>query len=72
MRVIQGAAVVATAIAAVLAARPASACGGCFHVPTPEQTTVVTGHRMAFSISPIVSATASSNVPCIRSSPPNW
>ncbi len=52
MRVIQGAALVATVIAAGLAARPASACGGCFHVPTPTQVTVVTGHRMAFSISP--------------------
>ena len=29
--------------------RPASACGGCFHPPT--ETTVVTDHRMAFSIS---------------------
>jgi hypothetical protein len=54
MKVIQAAALVATAmaIATALAARPASACGGCFHVPTPQQVTVVTGHRMAFSISP--------------------
>jgi hypothetical protein len=52
MRIIHGAALVATAIASLLAARPVSACGGCFHVPTPEQVTVVTGHRMAFSISP--------------------
>jgi hypothetical protein len=52
MRVVQGAGVVATVLAAMLAARPASACGGCFHVPTPQQDTVVTGHRMAFSISP--------------------
>jgi hypothetical protein len=31
----------------------AKACGGCFHQvnPPPEERTVVTGHRMAFSIS---------------------
>jgi len=35
-------------------ARPARACGGCFHEPTPptESGTVVTDHRMAFSVSP--------------------
>ena len=41
--------------AAVILARPAPAhaCGGCFHEPTPNQTvSVVTDHRMAFSISP--------------------
>jgi hypothetical protein len=43
--------------AAALAAggeRPAEACGGCFHeeiVPAPQRS-VVTDHRMAFSISP--------------------
>jgi hypothetical protein len=31
------------------AARPARACGGCFHPPT--EVTVVTDHRMAFSVS---------------------
>lgn len=30
----------------------AHACGGCFHLETDPETTVVTGHRMAFSISP--------------------
>lgn len=39
--------------AAVLHERPARACGGCFHPPTPREVTVVTGHRMAFSISPM-------------------
>jgi hypothetical protein len=34
----------------LVAARPASACGGCFVPPT--ENTVVTGHRMAMSISP--------------------
>ncbi len=32
------------------AAREAQACGGCFHPPEPTPT-VVTGHRMAFSVS---------------------
>ncbi len=42
------------ATAAVLPARPARACGGCFHPPPPpmQVATVITGHRMAFSISP--------------------
>lgn len=45
------AAIAAFAAASVLAApRPARACGGCFHPPT--QVTVVTDHRMAFSVSP--------------------
>ena len=35
-------------------ARDASACGGCFHMPTPTQVeSVVTDHRMVFSISPL-------------------
>ncbi len=40
-----------TTLAAVLplTERPAQACGGCFHRPT--ETTVVTDHRMAFSVS---------------------
>jgi hypothetical protein len=39
------------AAVSTLAERPARACGGCFHVPTPTEVTVVTDHRMAFSIS---------------------
>jgi len=30
----------------------AHACGGCFHLELDPETTVVTGHRMAFAISP--------------------
>jgi hypothetical protein len=52
-------AVLVHATIAVLAAgsvlvvpRSARACGGCFHQPAPTQVTVVTGHRMAFSVSP--------------------
>jgi hypothetical protein len=42
-----------TALAAVLfASNDARACGGCFHAENQPETTVVTGHRMAFSISP--------------------
>lgn len=39
--------------AATLTAAPnVFACGGCFHQPTPAaETTVVTGHRMAFAVS---------------------
>lgn len=33
-------------------ATDAHACGGCFHQQNDPETTVVTGHRMAFSISP--------------------
>ncbi len=37
------------------ASNDAQACGGCFHEPTPvgqqDQATVVTGHRMALSVS---------------------
>ncbi|MBM4357728.1 MAG: DUF2330 domain-containing protein [Deltaproteobacteria bacterium] len=44
---------VAFAAASLVAARPASACGGCFVPPT--ENTVVTGHRMAMSISPVQS-----------------
>jgi hypothetical protein len=40
----------------ILSARDATACGGCFHEPPPPSeptmTSVVTGHRMAISISP--------------------
>jgi len=32
--------------------KDASACGGCFHPADEAETTVVTGHRMAFAISP--------------------
>jgi len=40
--------------AALVMSNDAHACGGCFHEANPPQpeTTVVTGHRMAFSISP--------------------
>jgi hypothetical protein len=30
----------------------ARACGGCFHEPSQSQSTVVTGHRKAFAVSP--------------------
>src|SRR5262245_30609704 len=30
----------------------ARACGGCFHMPSQTESTVVTGHRMAFAVSP--------------------
>jgi len=36
---------------AKLAPSDARACGGCFHPEDQPETTVVTGHRMAFSIS---------------------
>lgn len=40
--------------ASIVPTSDASACGGCFHPPIISQgeSTVVTGHRMAFSISP--------------------
>jgi hypothetical protein len=47
-----GASVLTAAAVSFIGARPARACGGCFAPPAPKQTTVVTGHRMAFSISP--------------------
>ena len=39
---------------ALVAVEPhdANACGGCFHAPTSQNATVVTDHRMIFSISP--------------------
>jgi Uncharacterized protein conserved in bacteria (DUF2330) len=40
----------AVAVGATFAGPAAHACGGCFHAPT--QVTVVTGHRMVFSVSP--------------------
>jgi hypothetical protein len=43
---------IAVAAACALVDRPAEACGGCFHPVAPRQVTVVTGHRMAFSVSP--------------------
>jgi hypothetical protein len=47
-------ALLAPAACLVLGARDARACGGCFHQPPAQQveTTVVTDHRMAFSLSP--------------------
>lgn len=52
-RVLVHATIAVLAAASVLVVpRSARACGGCFHQPAPTQTTVVTGHRMAFSVSP--------------------
>ena len=39
-------------VPALLASNDARACGGCFHVPSEAHSTVVTGHRMAFALSP--------------------
>lgn len=39
------------ALATALPSSDARACGGCFHEATQGQTTVVTGHRMAFALS---------------------
>jgi hypothetical protein len=39
--------------AALVASNDAHACGGCFHEQNQPETTLVTGHRMAFSISPV-------------------
>lgn len=36
----------------LLASNDARACGGCFHVESETESTVVTGHRMAFAVSP--------------------
>jgi len=43
---------VATVATSTMAVKPAKACGGCFHEPLATESTVVTGHRMAVSISP--------------------
>jgi hypothetical protein len=42
-----------SALAVAVHERPAHACGGCFHEqnPAPERESVVTDHRMVFSIS---------------------
>ena len=37
---------------ALLASNDARACGGCFHVASTTESTVVTAHRMAFALSP--------------------
>src|SRR5205823_5604481 len=44
----------ATGALALLPMRDARACGGCFHPPPrpAEQESVITDHRMAFSLSP--------------------
>jgi hypothetical protein len=42
---------VAALTAALFASNDARACGGCFHPENQPETTVVTGHRMALSIS---------------------
>ncbi len=44
--------VVLTASSALVSIPDARACGGCFHTQMESQSTVVLGHRMAFSISP--------------------
>jgi hypothetical protein len=36
----------------LLASNDARACGGCFHVASTTESTVVTAHRMAFAVSP--------------------
>src|SRR5690349_5529128 len=46
-----GAAAILTA--ALVASNDAQACGGCFHAENQPETTLVTAHRMAFSISPL-------------------
>ncbi len=52
-RILVHATIAVLAAASVLVVpRSARACGGCFHQPAPTQVTVVTGHRMAFSVSP--------------------
>jgi hypothetical protein len=45
---------VACASSLALVGRDAHACGGCFHEvnPPPQERSVVTAHRMAFSVSP--------------------
>jgi hypothetical protein len=47
-----GALAALAALAATLVAGDARACGGCFHPENQPETTVVTAHRMALSISP--------------------
>ncbi len=42
---------VAALTGALLASNDARACGGCFHPENQPETTLVTGHRMALSIS---------------------
>jgi len=48
-----GLGILTLATCSVLRERPADACGGCFHEPpNPNETpSVVTDHRMAFSVS---------------------
>jgi MYXO-CTERM domain-containing protein len=43
---------VGAASLSIVTAEDARACGGCFHEPTSQNATVVTDHRMAFSVSP--------------------
>jgi hypothetical protein len=42
---------VGAVVAFAVAERPARACGGCFNRPAATETSVVTDHRMAFSVS---------------------
>jgi hypothetical protein len=50
LRILLGATAAATLFAAA-SARDARACGGCFHEPN-ESGTVITDHRMVFSVTP--------------------
>src|SRR4051794_4637891 len=52
LRLLAPAGVLALA-SALLSPKDARACGGCFHEPSQTETesTVVTGHRMAFAVS---------------------
>src|SRR4051812_44262855 len=49
----QSLASIATSVSCALLLTPATsrACGGCFHPVSISDTTVVTGHRMAFAVS---------------------
>jgi len=47
-----GLAAMSACTVAALLPGDASACGGCFHPENDPEITVVTGHRMAFAISP--------------------
>ncbi|HEY2410275.1 MAG TPA: hypothetical protein VGI10_29925, partial [Polyangiaceae bacterium] len=52
-RWLKGSATFVSCLAVSLVPAHARACGGCFHGPPPvtSESTVVTGHRMAYAIS---------------------
>ncbi len=56
MRSFSLATLIAVSLCSLTSPRTADACGGCFHEPPgpnePPMTSVVTGHRMALSVSP--------------------